>query len=174
MKVVLSASFPPPPFRSSPKTFSSPYFSGVPGNRRACLHSLGFQWSMTQGPEAMCLLLEHQNPSKTSRKMGYFYRVAVSLHILLTANQETEGSQDRLTVQNTENKGRKQIWGRFSNPWNSNGIEWNRLIVLTWPRILMYLPNTVGKWHKKAFKFIFCDRIRSLCTATNHRQTTLC
>ena len=28
--------------------------------------------------------------------MGYFDRVTVSLHILLTANQETEGSQDRL------------------------------------------------------------------------------
>ena len=55
-------------------------------------------------------------------------------------------------------KGRKQIWARFSNPWNSNGIEWNRLILLTWSRILMYLPNTVGKRHKKAFKFIFGDR----------------
>ena len=30
--------------------------------------------------------------------MGYFDRVTVSLHILLTANQETEGTQDRLTV----------------------------------------------------------------------------
>ena len=28
--------------------------------------------------------------------MGYFDRVTVSLHILYTANQETEGSQDRL------------------------------------------------------------------------------
>ena len=44
----------------------------------------------------MCLSLEHQNPSKTSKKIGYFDRVTVSLHILLTANQETEGSQDRL------------------------------------------------------------------------------
>ena len=51
-----------------------------------------------QGPEEMCLSLEHQNPSKTSEKMGYFDRVTVSLHILQTANQETEGSQDRLTV----------------------------------------------------------------------------
>ena len=52
------------------------------------------------------MLLEHQNPLKTSEKMGYFDRVddriTVSLHILYTANQETEGSQDRLTVQNTE------------------------------------------------------------------------
>ena len=34
--------------------------------------------------------------------MGYFDRiddrVTVSLHILYTANQETEGSQDRLTI----------------------------------------------------------------------------
>ena len=47
----------------------------------------------------MCLSLEHQNPSKTSEKMGYFDSVTVSLHILCTANQETEGLQDRLTVQ---------------------------------------------------------------------------
>ena len=32
-------------------------------------------------------LLEHQNPSKTSEKMGFFDRVKVSLHILLTENQ---------------------------------------------------------------------------------------
>ena len=37
---------------------------------------------VTQGPEEMCLSLEHQNPSKTSEKMGYFDRVTVSLHIL--------------------------------------------------------------------------------------------
>ena len=36
----------------------------------------------TQGPEEMCLSLEHQNPLKTSEKMGYFDRVTVSLHIL--------------------------------------------------------------------------------------------
>ena len=57
-----------------------------------------FLQTETQGPEEMCLSLEHQNPSKTSEKMGYFDRVAVSLHILSTANQETEGSQDRLTI----------------------------------------------------------------------------
>ena len=51
----------------------------------------------------MCLSLEHQNPSKTSEKMGYFDRVTVSLHILLTANQETEGLQDRLTVIDFQN-----------------------------------------------------------------------
>ena len=40
--------------------------------------------------------LEHQNPSKTSEKVGYFDRVTVSLHILYTANQETGGSQDSI------------------------------------------------------------------------------
>ena len=58
--------------------------------------------ALPQGPEEMCLSLEHQNPSKTSEKMGYFDRVTVSLHILYTANQETEGSQYWLTVYNTE------------------------------------------------------------------------
>ena len=65
-------------------SFSSASFSKLP--------------ETTQGPEEMCLSLEHQNPSKTSEKMGYFDRVTVSLHILCAANQETEGSQDRLTV----------------------------------------------------------------------------
>ena len=50
----------------------------------------------SQGPEEMCLSLEHQNPSKTSEKMGYFDRVTLSLHILYTANQETGGSQDSI------------------------------------------------------------------------------
>ena len=54
--------------------------------------------STSQGPEEMCLSLEHQNPSKTSEKMGVFYRVTASLHILYTANQGTECSQNRLTV----------------------------------------------------------------------------
>ena len=51
---------------------------------------------LTQGPEEMCLLLEHQNPSKTSEKMGYCNRVTVSSHILYTANQETEKRRNRL------------------------------------------------------------------------------
>ena len=53
---------------------------------------------LAQGPKEMCLSLEHQNPSKTSEKMGYFDGVTVSSHILYTAKQETEGSQDRLTL----------------------------------------------------------------------------
>ena len=42
----------------------------------------------------MCLSLGHQNPSKTSEKMGYFDRVTVSLQILYTENQETIGFFD--------------------------------------------------------------------------------
>ena len=42
----------------------------------------------------MCLSLEHQNPSKTAEKMGYFDRVTVSLQILYTVNQETIGFFD--------------------------------------------------------------------------------
>ena len=44
--------------------------------------TLKLSQSPAQGPEEMCLSLEHQNPSKTSEKMGYFNRVTVSLHIL--------------------------------------------------------------------------------------------
>ena len=40
------------------------------------------QYMCLQGPEEMYLSLEHQNPSKTSEKIGYFDRVTVSLHIL--------------------------------------------------------------------------------------------
>ena len=62
--------------------------------------TLATRWSIfPQGPEETCFSLEHQNPSETSEeKMGYFDRVTVSLHILYTADQETEGSQDRLTI----------------------------------------------------------------------------
>ena len=36
----------------------------------------------TQGPEEMCLSLEHQDPSTTSEKMGYFDRVTWSTYPL--------------------------------------------------------------------------------------------
>ena len=61
-----------------------------------------FSHVKAQGPEEMCLSLEHQNLSKTSGKMGYFDhvddRVTVSLHILYTTNQETEGLQDHHAI----------------------------------------------------------------------------
>ena len=52
--------------------------------------------------------MEHQNSSKTSEKMGYFDRVTVSLHILYTANQETEGSQDWLMIRYDFQNGEQQ------------------------------------------------------------------
>ena len=58
----------------------------------------------------MCLSLEHQNPSKTSEKVGYFDRVTVSLHILYTANQETEGWQDLLTASLATCRAPARIW----------------------------------------------------------------
>ena len=67
-----------------------------------------------QGPEEMCLSLEHQNPSKASGKMGYFDRVddrvTVSLHILYTANQETESLQDHSCLGHPSGDG---LWSPF-------------------------------------------------------------
>ena len=40
--------------------------------------------------------------------MGYFDRVTVSLHILYTANQETEGSQDWLMIRYDFQNGEQQ------------------------------------------------------------------
>ena len=40
------------------------------------VHTTGLE---AQGPEEMCLSLEHQNPLKTSEIMGYFDCVTVSL-----------------------------------------------------------------------------------------------
>ena len=74
----------------------------------------------SQGPEEICLSLEHQNPSKTSEIMGYFDRVddrvTVSLHILYTANQETEGSQDRLGIK----------YGKGGNLYHVTSFDVNR------------------------------------------------
>ena len=72
-----------------------PIRNGFRACARATRYGVKIALARSQGPEEMCLSLEHQNPSKTSEKMGYFDRVTVSLHILQTANQETEGSQDR-------------------------------------------------------------------------------
>ena len=110
----------------------------------------------TQGPEEIRLSLEHQNPSKTSER--WVILIALQFRYTFYSPQTKRLRARMIGLQYKIRKGRKQIWGWFSNPWNSNGIEWNRLIILTWSRILMYLPNTVGKRHKKAFKFIFGDR----------------
>ena len=67
------------------------FFKDSASQTLACVASVSSR-VIAQGREEMCLSLEHQN----SEKMGYFDRVTVSLHILETADQETEGSQDRL------------------------------------------------------------------------------
>ena len=52
-----------------------------------------------QDPEEMCLSLEHQTRRKPLKKWVILIadRVTVSLNILYTPNQETEGSKDRFT-----------------------------------------------------------------------------
>ena len=45
------------------------------------------------GSRGDVFVVKTSKPVKTSEKMGYFDHVTVSLHILCTANQETEGSQ---------------------------------------------------------------------------------
>ena len=47
----------------------------------------------------MCLSLEHQNPSKTSEKMGYFVRVTVSLVVSFTAWSKVRVTFHRSRVQ---------------------------------------------------------------------------
>ena len=63
------------------------------------------------GSRGDVFVVRTSKPAKTSENIGYFDRVTVSLHILLTTNQETEGSQDRLTVLNT----------RYFVPWSPIG-----------------------------------------------------
>ena len=104
-----------------------------------------------------CLSLEHQSSSKISEKKKGLFWSRYSFVTFYRAPSKRLRAR-KIGLQYKIRKGRKQIWGRFSNPWNSNGIEWNRVILLTWSRILMYLPNTVGKRHKKVFNFIFGDR----------------
>ena len=50
------------------------------------------------GSRGDVFVVRTSKPVETLWKMGYFDRVTVSLHILYTANQEIEGSQDRLRV----------------------------------------------------------------------------
>ena len=138
----------------------SKIFSGVPTTRNSSTTSphrsrrTRGAWQrplilplFAQGREAMCLSLEHQNPSKTSEK--WVILIALQFRYTFYRPQTKRLRARKIGLQYKIRKGRKQIWGRFSNPWNSNGIEWNCLILLTWSRILTYLPNTVGKRHKK-------------------------
>ena len=72
----------------------------------------------TQSPEEMCLSLEHQNPSKISEIMGYFDRVddRVTVRYTFCIPQTKCLRARKIGLQYKIRKGRKQIWGRFSNP----------------------------------------------------------
>ena len=81
----------------------------------------------------MCLPLKHQNLSKTSEKiMADIDRVTVSLHILYTAIQETEGLQDRL---------RKQP-PRSTKLWVNSSVEMNLLQLIKSPTRITDTTNT--------------------------------
>ena len=54
--------------------------------------------SLCTGSRGDVFVVRTSIPVENLGKMDYFDRVTVSSHILYTANQETEGSQDRLTV----------------------------------------------------------------------------
>ena len=49
-------------------------------------------YSQTTGSRGDVFVVKTSKPVEKLWKMGYFDRVTISLHILYTANQETEGS----------------------------------------------------------------------------------
>ena len=72
----------------------------------------------TQGPEERCLSLEHQNPSKTSEKWVILIALTIALQFRYTfcIPQTKRLRARKIGLQYKIRKGRKQIWGRFSNP----------------------------------------------------------
>ena len=57
----------------------------------------------TQGPEEMCLSLEHQNPWKTSEKMGYLDRVTVQFRYTFYIPQTKRLRARRIGLQYKKN-----------------------------------------------------------------------
>ena len=76
---------------------------------------LFWQASVTtpQGPEEMCLSLEHQDPSKTSEKI---ILIALRFRYTFYRPQTKRLRARKMGLQYKIRNGRKQIWGRFSNP----------------------------------------------------------
>ena len=70
--------------------------------------------TVPQGPEEMCLSLEHQNPSKTSEK--WVILIALQFRYIFYRPQTKRLRARKIGLQYKIRKGRKQIWGRFSNP----------------------------------------------------------
>ena len=67
-----------------------------------------------QGPEEMCLSLEHQNPAKTSEK--WVFLIALQFRYTFYKPQTKRLRSRKIGLQYKIRKGRKQIWGRFLNP----------------------------------------------------------
>ena len=61
------------PCKSQNAPFSHPWFFGGEGEGDINFSFWFILSKIPQGPEEMCLSLEHQNPSKTSEKMGYLW-----------------------------------------------------------------------------------------------------
>ena len=58
------------------------------------------------------------------KRKGYFDRVTVSLHILYTANQETEGSQDRLLGTSCLCVSEDMACGYWFSKWQTTKLIW--------------------------------------------------
>ena len=58
------------------------------------------------------------------KRKGYFDRVTVSLHILYTANQETEGSQDRLLGTSCLCVSEDMACGYWFSKWRTTKLIW--------------------------------------------------
>ena len=95
--------------------------------RNAREFSLAWWHRKPQGPEEMCLSLEHQNPSKTSEK--WVILIALQFRYIFYRLQTKRLRARKIGLQYKIRKGRKQIWDRFSNPWNANG-NWMKFVLL--------------------------------------------
>ena len=73
--------------------------------------------SSAQSPEETCLSLAHQNPSKTSEKWVILIAlIALQFRYTFYRPQTKRLRARKIGLQYKIRKGRKQIWGRFSNP----------------------------------------------------------
>ena len=78
-----------------------------------------------QGPEEMCLSLEHRNPSKTSEK--WVILIALQFRYTFYRPQTKRLTARKIGLQYKIRKGRKQIWADFRIPETQmelNEIAW--------------------------------------------------
>ena len=126
--------------------------------------------TLITGSRGDVFVVRTSKPVENLGKNGLFWsRYSFVTHSI---DRKPRGSQDRLAVKDKERE--ETNLGPIFESLKLNGIEWNGLILLTWSGILMYLPNTVGKRHKKVFKFInrvlFPDSTRTTYTRDLHAQ----